>query len=318
MTRLSYDRRAGARATLTTLLTLLLAACATNPASRRAALIADADRDAKLAVANEARLNAETIPPRTLAVVPFTVATRDTLLTPLGFGLADLLTTDLSQSSQLQMVERLRIDAILRELRLVDAGVTDPRTAPRAGRLMGARRLLTGSIVPGARGAGTIRLQARVIDVVNGTAQNLVSADAPLDRIFDAEKSLALLLLERLGVSITPAQRVAIEQRQTTQLATLVAFGRGAEAEARGDATAAVKAYEEAARLDAAFVASQPRFAPSASSASTSRASSVQRVLSLSTQALNQPAAAQVSEVAGVALPASLTIPLVITIRVLP
>src|SRR5262249_32672403 len=122
MTRLFDDRRVGAA----TLMTLLLAACATNPASRRAALIADADRDAKLAVANEARLNAETIPPRTLAVVPFTVATRDTLLTPLGFGLADLLTTDLSQSSQLQMVERLRIDAILRELRLVDAGVTDP------------------------------------------------------------------------------------------------------------------------------------------------------------------------------------------------
>src|SRR5204863_174871 len=79
-------------------------------------------------------------------VLPFTVAGRDTLLTPLGFGLAELLVTDLSVSSQLQMLDRLRIDAILRELALVDSGVTDPRAAPRVGRLMGARRLLIGSV----------------------------------------------------------------------------------------------------------------------------------------------------------------------------
>ena len=293
----------------------LLTACATNPASRRAALIADADREAKQAVATENQLNASAIPARTLAVVPFTVASRDTLLTALGFGLAELLTTDLAQSPQLQMVERLRIDAILRELKLVETGVTDPRTAPRAGRLMGARRLLTGSITTGP--GGTVRLQARVIDVVDGTVQNLVSADAPLARIFDAEKSLALLLFERLGVSITPAQRVAIEQRQTTQLAALVAFGRGEQAEARGDVAAAIAAFEEASRLDAAFVASHTHVAAAPSSAS-SRERSVQRVLSLSAQALNQPAAAHVSEVADAPLPAALTIPLLITIRVLP
>jgi TolB-like protein len=314
-----HDRRGPARrpgtGPLLVLAAVLTSACATNPANRRAALIADADREAKQALAAESRLNTAAIPPRTVAVVPFTVSGGDTLLTPLGFGLADLLTTDLSQSSDLQMVERLRIDAILRELKLVDAGVTDTRTAPRAGRLMGARRLITGGIIPGR--AGTIHLQARVIDVVNGTVQDVASADVPVVRIFDAEKSLALLLLGRLGINVTPAQRVAIEQRQNTQLATLVAFGRGAEAEAHGDAAAAVAAFEEASRLDAAFVASHARVA-AAPSAASSRERSVQRVVSLSASALNAPAAAHVSEVADAPLPASLTIPILITIRVLP
>src|SRR5512133_210730 len=226
-----------------------LAACATNPATRRATQIADADRDAKVALAAENRLDVSSIPAQTLAVVPFTVAQRDTLLTPLGFGLAEMLATDLAVSPKLRLLDRLRIDAILRELDLVDKGITDPRTAPRAGRLMGARRLLIGNIGSGAN--GTVRLQARIVDVVDGTVQDLVSAEAPLARIIDAEKALALLLFERLGVTLTPAQRLAIEQRQTTQLATLVEFGRGAEAEARGDATGAMKAFEDASRLDA-------------------------------------------------------------------
>jgi TolB-like protein len=305
----------GRWSSLTAAVSLLVAACATNPASRRATLIAEADRDARRLVAEESRIDAATLPARSLAVVSFTVPERDTLLTPLGFGLAELLATDLAVSTQLQLVERTRIDAILRELRLADAGLVDPSSAPRAGKLMGARRLLTGSIESGA--AGTIRLRARVIDVAQGTVQELVSAEAPLARVFDAERSLVLLLFERLGVTLTPAQRLAIEQRPTTQLATLVAFGRGAQAEARGDAVGAAAAYAEASRLDASFVASQTRVT-AASSSSSSSARGVQRVLSLSNQALNQPAAARASEAAEVALPASLSIGLIVTIRILP
>jgi len=289
-------------------------ACASNPAARRAVLIADADRSAKEAVAAESRLDVAKIPARSLAVLPFTVSEHDTLLTPLGFGMADLLSTDLAVSERLILMDRLKIGAVLRELKLVDEGVTDPRGGPRAGRLIGARRLLTGSIAAGP--AGTVRLQARIIDVIGGTVEELVSAEAPVSRIIDAEKSLALLLFERLGVTLTPAQRVAVEQQQTTQLAALVAFGRGAEADVRGDAVGATAAFAEAARLDASFTVARAHVA--SPSTSVARASGVQRVLSLTTQALNQPAAGQASEAGDAALAASLSVPVVITVRVNP
>jgi TolB-like protein len=308
---------------------LALAACASTPLRRRTTQIADADRQAKAAIAAENQIDAAKIPARSFAVTPFTVSTRDTLLTPLGFGLADLLSTDLAHSRQLSLVERLHMDAIMRELDLVDQGITDPRTAPRVGKLMGARRLLIGDI--SSAGNGTVRLQARVVDVLSGTVQELAYADAPLNRIIDAEKSLALLLFDRLGITLTPAERVQVEQRQTTQLAALVAYGKGADAEAHGDAQAALAAYADAAHIDPSFRTAQVQAqAPAASTSTSSSASqpsrasaAIQQLVDLSSQAINQPITTQpitnrVPEAVDTPLQTSLVIALVLTVKVVP
>lgn len=300
----------------------LLTACASNPALRRAALISNADLSAKAALENETKLDASKIPARSFAVLPFTVATTDTLLKPLGFGLADLLMNDLGKSPELRLVERLQTSAMMRELKLVDDGLVDPRTAPRVGRLVGARRLLIGdaSFAPG----GNVVLSARVVDVISGTVQQLVTAQAPLDRVFDAEKALALQLFERLGITLTPAQRAKVEQRQSVQLAALVAYGRGVQAEARGDAAGATAAFEDALRIDPGFSAARTQVAVATPvTAAAQRASSVARVLDLSAQAINAPlvnapVAAKPPEAVDAPLANGSVLPLVIVIRVNP
>lgn len=290
-------------------------ACASNPVLRRATLISDADKVAKAALAREESLDPSKIPPRTFAIVPFTVAATDTLLQPLSYGLADLLLNDLAMSPMLRLVERVQTEAILRELDLVDQGIADPRQAPRVGRLVGARQILIGDAARG--NAGVVRLSARVVDVIGGTVQDLVYAEAPLDRVIDAEKALALLLFERLGIQLTPAQRQRIEQRQTTQLAALVAYGRGVQAEARGDAAGATAAFEDASRLDAAFSAARTQ-AAAAPAASAQRASSVARVLDLATQAVNTPVMTRPPEAVDAPLAASSILQILITVRVTP
>lgn len=294
---------------------LALGACATNPAVRRAAVIADADKAAKAALARENALDPARIPARTFAVLPFTVDSRDTLTGPLAFGLADLLAGDLTRSPELKLVERTRTEAMLRELALVDEGVTDPRQAPRVGRLVGARRLLLGTA--SRSGPGTLRLQARVVDVIAGTVQEVVTAEAPMDRVLEAEKQLALLLFERMGVVLTPAQRAQVEQRQTTKLSALVAYGRGIEAEARGDAVGATSAFDEASRLDAAFTAARMQATASAPAASQ-RASGVTRVLDLATAAVNAPVVAKLPEAIDAPLAASPVLSLIFVIQVTP
>jgi len=291
-------------------------ACASTPVARRASLISNADKAAKAALEKESGLDASKIPPRTFAVVPFAVAGTDTLLKPLSFGLADLLLNDLAKSPQLHLVERVNTDAMLRELDLVDKGITDPRQAPRVGRLVGARRILVGEATRGA--AGAIRLNARVVDVIGGTVQELVYAEAPLDRVIDAEKALALLVFERLGITLTPAQRQRIEQRQTTQLAALVAYGRGVQAEARGDAAGATAAFEDAARLDAAFTAARNQAVAAPVAASAQKVSSVARVLDLTTQAVNSPVATKPPEAVDAPLAASSLLNIRITVRITP
>jgi hypothetical protein len=296
-------------------LALILAAtsaCATSGVSRRALAISDADRDAKRAIAGEAQIDPGKIPARAFTVLPFTVAERDTVLQPLSFAIADFLTSDLARSTELRMVERLRMGAILRELDLVDAGVSDPRTAPRVGRLIGARRLLIGGLSSAPN--GDIVMNARVVDAIAGTVEQLVSASAPLSRMIGAEKALALRVFEELGITLTPAQRASVEQRQTTNLAASVAYGRGVEAEARGDAAGATAAYEQAVRLDATFAAAKTQAAASPPS-SSQRSSGVQRVLDLSTTAINAPAPTKVAEAADAPIQSSL-FSLLITIRV--
>lgn len=290
-------------------LTAMLASCASSPAARRATRIADADLAAKEAVARESRIEAASFPARSLAVVPFTVSGRDSLLDPLSFGLPALLSNDLAVSPDVLLVERIKVDAMLRELDLVEAGIVDPSQAPRVGRLVGARRLLMGTL--NRADNNTIRLDVRIVDVLGGTVQDVAATSAPIDRVIDAEKALAVLVFDRLGIVLTPAQRARVEARQTTQLAALVAFGRGVEYEARGDAVGAANAFAEAARIDR-------QFAMPAVRSPLPRASHLQRVLGLSVEAINVQGTARTADVAAPPLAASAIFALILNIRIIP
>ena len=203
----------------------------------------------------------------TLAVMPFAVASADTAFTPLAYALADLLTTDLARSPRLTLVERARLGEVLRELALTATGRVDSLTAPRVGHLIQARELVIGSLggTAGGRpldlatGTGSLRLGVRVADVGSGTITQAVDASAPLADVLDAEKALAFRIFDALGVALTPAERAAVEQRPTANLAALLAYGRGVREEYDGDFRRAVQDFRRAQRLDPHFRAAANR-----------------------------------------------------------
>jgi len=227
---------------------------------------------------------------RTVGVAPFVVQAADTNLSALGYGLADLLMTDLAQSRQLTIVERLQLDALLRELDLARAGRVDTTTAPRVGRLVGARRLVVGAVAE-APGAGELVMEARVADAATSRARGAVSGRAPATRILEAEKSLAMQLFAELGVTLTPAEREAVERNRTGNLAALLAYSRGARAEVEGQYGEAMRAYREAARLDPAFSAPKARVEQlheySAPSFSSGRFAGLTRATAVATERVN-------------------------------
>lgn len=298
------------------------AGCASAGGSPRALAISDADRQAKDALAGESRIDPARIPARAMGILPFTVAARDTLLQPLGYALAEFLSTDLSRSPDLQLVDRLRTDAILRELALADNGAVDPSTAPRVGKLVGARRLLIGSVT--TMPDGQVAINARVVDVLAGTVENVLSASAPLERVIDAEKALALRVFENIGITLTPAQQLLVEQRQTTNLAATVAYGKGLQAEAKGDVPGAAAAFEEAVRFDVALASTRGGVVQSggpsesrnsSSAASRIGSSGIQRVLDLSADAINAPVSTKLPEAVDVPLSGQ-TLTFLVTVRV--
>ena len=252
---------------------LTAVACHAATGSTRPSPHAAADEAARAAIANERAINPATFPQRTIGVAPFAVSAADTALGALGYGLADILITDLQRSGQLQIVDRIRVDALLREMQLVEAGRVDPATAPRVGRLVGARRLVLGGIAQRAGGQQML-IDARVADVLTGEIRGAVTATAPLADILAAEKELALRLLTQLGVNLSPAARARIEERPTRNIAALLAYSRAVRFEVRGDYTRAAAEYRSAIRLDPNFTLATDKLRqlPSTSSPATLRA----------------------------------------------
>jgi curli biogenesis system outer membrane secretion channel CsgG len=219
--------------------------------------VAEADSAAREAVANERALDAATLEPRAVGVTPFNVRAADTSLVALGYGLADLLITDLSRSGELQLVDRLRLDAILREIKLVESGRVDSSSAPRVGKLIRARRLVLGTLTQEPR--GTLRIDARVGDVATGEIRAAVRGSARLEDILEAEKTVAFELFDQLGVSLTPAERAAVEQRPTRNIGALLAYSRGVRFQVEGQYAAAAAEFRSAVQQDPGFQAAATR-----------------------------------------------------------
>ena len=235
-------------------------AAACHPTTGVAPARATADSAARVAIANERSIDVNAFAARSVGVAPLAADTSDPIAGPLAYALPDLLMADLAQSHQVVVVDRIRLDAMLRELHLVSSGRVDTTTAPRVGRLIQARRLLIGRLV--SLNAGKqLNVDMRIADVASSSVAPAVSSRATSADILAAEKELAFRVLDALGVTLTPAERTAIEQRPTKRVSALLAYGRGVRDEAAGEYGPAAQQYAQAVRIDPSFSRARARLA---------------------------------------------------------
>jgi len=236
----------------------MVAAC--HPTTSVSPARATADSAARKAIANEQQINVASIPSNTIGVAPLAADTNDPIAGPLAYALPDLLMADLAQSHQVVVVDRIRLDAMLRELHMVSSGRVDPTTAPRVGRLLQARRLLVGQLVSSDAGK-QINVNIRIADVASSSVTPAVQSRATSGDILAAEKELAFRVLDAMGVQLTPVERTAIEQRPTKRVSALLAYGRGVRDEAAGEYGAAAQQYAQAVHIDPSFSRARVRLA---------------------------------------------------------
>ena len=269
--------------------------------SRLAALARrELEADAKLAVRQEAAVGAAPGSPRTVAVFPLRFTGADSTLKPLERGFADLLITDLARSSQLTLVERSRLQALLDEIALQKSGATDSATNVRAGRMLRAGRLVQGGILQ--LDPTQLRVDAAVVNVPTTQIQGVAQGADQLDQLFNLEKKIALDLFRELGVTLTVAERNAVEQRPTRSLAAFLAYSRGLAAEDDGRFDAASRFFDDAVRLDPGFGGAQQKAqgARAASAGSALTPQSIQTSLRGTSEGATAAAAAQGSPSSGV------------------
>ncbi len=218
---------------------------------------------AREAIAQEATLSQQPPTENTIAVFPFRYVGTNEDLRPLERGLTHLVITDLSRVGKLKLLERERVQALVDELQLADAGRVDPSTGARSGRLLRASQVVQGSVqdLPADQ---RLRLD---VDAVNATTADIVAAGSAankLQQLFDIEKQAVFQLLQRMGIALTPAEQRAISERPTADLQAFLSFSRGLEAEDHGDFAAAEADFNAAVTRDPNFRAARDRQAQSA------------------------------------------------------
>jgi TolB-like protein len=252
-----------------------------------------ARRTARKLVAQErerpGELDAE-VSPDVVAVVPMQYRGGDDQYQALGRGLAEMLTTDLSNIGRLQVVERVRLQALLDELKLGQSEYVDPSTAPRVGRLLGAGRLVGGSYL--VSDDERIRLQVTLTDIVSGRREpQLENQRARLDDLFDLQTRVAFSIVDQLGVELTAQERAEIEDVPTQSIQAFLAYSRGLMEEDRGNYGAAAQYYQRATQIDPTFQQAQQR-QQRARSAQVGGGSQAQAMATATGEAAAQPQSA--------------------------
>lgn len=219
----------------------------------RLALIArnELRQEARQALAREAELATVEPAPRSVAVFPFRLLSDNEDLDPLRLALADMMITDLGLVGGLTVLERSQIQALLDEMALNEAGLTEEATGARAGRLLGSEHVVQGVLT--TTGENQLQFDADVLNTESRSSRGRVSDETELEALFEAEKRVVFGILDALQVQLTAAEREAITENRAENLLAFLEYGRGLGAMDRGDYEQATEHFRSAVGMDPGF-----------------------------------------------------------------
>jgi TolB-like protein len=186
--------------------------------------------------------------PNTLAVLYFHNRTDNKRLDPLQKGLAYMLISDLSQLEEFQLVERVKLQALVEEMDLGVSGLVDDTTAPRVGRLLGARYLVGGAIYPGK--ISDLSITSSILEVKKEDLIGRPSAEGLESTIFQMEKLILFEIIDLLDIALTPEQKVKLEKPITTNINALINLCNAIDSSDRGNYSKAENYYKNALNQD--------------------------------------------------------------------
>jgi len=147
---------------------------------------------------------------RRVAVIYFDNTSEEKNLDKLKKGLAGMLISDLSNVNMIDIVERDRIEEILKEQNLQSSEKVDQSSIVNLGKLLGAEIILTGAYF---EMFGSFRIDARFIDVETGEILKSEGVDGQTSNFFKLQKQLTWKVIENLDVNLTDDEKNTIESQ---------------------------------------------------------------------------------------------------------
>lgn len=186
--------------------------------------------------------------PKTLAIFPFenNSVTDPERFAPLSKGLSAMLISDLNKSgTALKLIERDKIQSLLKEIALSQTGSVDSSTAVRAGKILGAQTIAFGSFIVLGK---SVRIDTRIIKVETSELVMAESIFGNVDNFMGLERELATKIAASLKVALQMKPGVG-----KSDINAALYFSRGLEALDRNNRTQARELFKKSIELDPAY-----------------------------------------------------------------
>jgi TolB-like protein len=190
-----------------------------------------------------------------VSVLPFDDRTKLPELSWIKKGLPDLLVAELARLPNVTVVQRDRLEEVIREQALQLSGRVDETSAVQVGRLTGATVLVSGSAAVAGK---TLRMDVQMVGVERGAVLDTASAEGEISDPLAVAKSLTAAVLARLNDA--PGRRVG-EPTVPKGFAEAVGANANGETLARaGKLFQALEEYEKALGVHPGYVPARSNY----------------------------------------------------------
>lgn len=202
-------------------------------------------------IERERNINLEDLPDKSVAVLYFMNLSNDSKWRPLQKGLAEMIITDLSQVKELKVIERLKLNFLMDELRMDASGLMEEETVPRVGKLLGVKSVINGSymITPDEK----FSLDANVFQPETNYMPTTASYEGKLSELFRIEKELILKIINYFNIRLTLEQREQIFKIPTENMNAFLNYCMGLDAMDRNEMKQAQSFFQRALYIDEDF-----------------------------------------------------------------
>lgn len=213
-----------------------------------------------LKASNQLTCDADSDPAiRTIAIMEFDNFSTGKYQEELGYltkGISDFFEADFAALNSLKVVERDKIDYILKEIVMTQEGLVDQATAVKAGKLLGAQIMVFGSVMQMDDKHARMIVKAVKVE----TSEVLATAErSGKPELFAMEQELVKELAQKLELELDPAAEKKMDAYGTDADDAAGLYSRGLYHVDHYEYAKAYDYFKQAYEMDATFAAAKKK-----------------------------------------------------------